>query len=492
VDAPKFKIPGRDRNAKAPNSVQEMAWANHKPESFLDFVRGRFLALVLMLAILAGGFSYMNRAASHPDNRRKAKRETSLVETPTPTGHRIVEANGPTAQAHAVKPGDTPREPAAEQTPAAEGQAPETDRAPAKEDTGKEQKPDLQADRPDFKRSQYGTKEAMLRQFREPLDRFEPLETLDYKDDSFLELYEMVADEDLDLPAGRANASNYSYAAEIIYLYYRFLRTHEKNPEKIEAYYRQRKEELKALFGKDSLTEASYRNVMPFPREEQGVKRPSYQEYRGHLYHFTGLLMQKYQIRVWDDEDNNSGIRDTWLLVCRDLKRRDELYGVLVPHSARHLYSRDEVDNADIVAWKGLFLQRWTFENKDGNWSRMPIYVAWNVERLAQPPAARGVNWILVAVGGVLGAGLLFVFWQTRKDTLRADGMRRKYFRKPKDATPTSASGGAPATAPAGDAQPATASTDPQTATATEAPPAAAPEGAPPPAGTTPSAPPQD
>ncbi len=491
MDAPLFRIPNRDRDRNAkdvPNRVKEMSWANQKPENFLDFIRGRFLLLVLMLALLCGGFSYMNQAASRPGHQRKAKRPPSLVEAPPPpSGLQIVDSNGPITQGDAVEPADAQKAPAAEQPPAAEDKTPAKDPPADEEKTGKEKepRPDLKADGPDFERSQWGAKESMLRQFQEPLDQFEPLETLDHKDDSFLEIYEMVADDDLDLPAGRANASNYSYGAEIIYHYYRFLRTHEKSPEKIEAYYKQRKEELKSLFGRDSLSEASYRNVMPFPREEQGLHRPSYQEYRGHLYRFTGLLMQKYQIRCWNDEDNNSGIRDTWLLVCRDLKRRDELYGVLVPHSARHLLSRDEVDNADIVAWKGLFLQRWTFENKEGYWNRMPIYVAWNVNRLAQPPAAQGINWILIAIGGVLCIGLLFVFWQTSKDNKRADGNRRNYVRKVKGTGTAAADNGKPAPAsnakPGADAPPSPAPAGPTEATPEpEPPPAPSPLGAPP------------
>jgi outer membrane biosynthesis protein TonB len=451
----------------------------------------------------------MNRAASNPENQRKAKRKATQVVEPEPTNRvLIVDPKESPSQGDKADPNAPPKDPAAEEAPAVEEKPSAKEPSDEAAKKGETTKPgaEIKAENPEFKRSQLRSEEAMVRKFQEPLDTFDPLKTLDYKDDSFLELYEMVADDDLDLPAGRANASNYSYAAEIIYQYYRFLRTNEKSPEKIEAYYKQRKEELKSHFGRESLSEANYRNVMPFPREEQGTKRPSYQEYRGHLYHFTGLLMQKYQIRVWEDEDNNSGIRDTWLLVCRDLKRRDELYGVLVPHSARHLLSRDEVDNADIVAWKGLFLQRWTFENKDGNWSRMPIYVAWNVDRLAQPPSAQGTNWLLVVIGGLLCIGLIFVFWQTSKDSKQVDSLRRNYGRRLKGvdkASPASAQAGStPEPKPPTDAPPSPAADQAvPSASPTEPPPAAAPASDPaptpavtpdPPASPTPSAPPQD
>jgi hypothetical protein len=388
-----------------------MNWASQKPESFMDFARGRFMALVLMAAVLAGGFTVLNRSAKKPENQRKAPTARPSPEK-EPAGGIFI---------------DEPAEGVPDSPVAKEAPGPETKKSQAAK---KESEKD--ADSPSFKqeRTLLTHPEAMAHKFKEPLPDFEPLETLDYKDDSFHELYALVMDEDVRTVYGRRKAGDYAYAAEIMYLYFRFLRTHADHPEKIEAYYEKRKAELTQIMGGPRQAEANYANVMKNHLLVDGSN--AHLPYRGQLYHFHGLLMQKYQIRVWSkDEDNNSGVQETWLLVCRDLKYRDHLYGVLVPHSARHLRSRDEVDNADLVAWKGLFLQRWPYEQKDQRGGAMPLYVAWTADRIKQPPSNRGTNWVLVAVGTVLCLALIYVFWQTSRDDKRLDSFRRNMRRKP-------------------------------------------------------------
>jgi len=413
LDTPKFQIPGRPRGrqpGEAAKSVKEMSWANQKPESFMDFVRGRFLTLLLMVGVLAGGFSVLNSRAKNPENQKKAPKAAPSPEDELRGGTFVV-------------PSDTAATDAAPQSPRAEEHA--ADDNP--EDTTKKDRVDKDNAKDDSapadfegERKLYPGREAMVHTFKEPLPEFKPLEELDYKDDSFHELYALVMDDDLRTVSGRRNAANYAYAAEIMYLYFRFLRTHADNPEKIEEYYRNRKTELTDLTGSALQAEANHLNVMENPMP-----------YRGQLYKFHGRLMQKHQIRVWaNDEENNSGVQETWLLICRDLKYRDRLYGVLVPHSARHLRSREEIDNADLVSWKGLFLQRWPYEQKNDRYGQMPLYVAWTVARLDRPPSKHGTNWVLVAVGALLCVGLIFVFWQTSKDDKRAGKFRRNLRRK--------------------------------------------------------------
>jgi hypothetical protein len=107
----------------------------------------------------------------------------------------------------------------------------------------------------------------------------------------------------------------------------------------------------------------------------------------------------------------------------------------------------------------------------------MPLYVAWTVDRLKRPPLKQGTNWVLLGLGALLCAALIFVFWQTSKDDKRANAFRRNLRRKPNASKEDTAS---PREAPA---------TDPATPSTTTAEPSS---GEPRTTDSAPDAPPQD
>ncbi|MCK6471879.1 MAG: hypothetical protein L6R28_09040 [Planctomycetes bacterium] len=248
---------------------------------------------------------------------------------------------------------------------------------------------------------------AKTRAFKAPLPEFEKLETLDANSEAFKDAYELILDEDLASREGLLYASEYTQAYQAVFLFYRYLRTHADHPEVIEAYAKQRREANLEKLGETG-ADAKYHNVL---------FRDEYQTYRGQPYFFHGNLIRKYQIRDWSTEDgNNSGIRDTWLLICRDPKWK--LYAVLVPEDMHEFLSKDDSNSPDLIEWTGLFLQRWTYIRRDNFHDAMPLYVALDAKKVDLPDS--GANTIIITVLLVFGLGLAAILYYLRTDERRS------------------------------------------------------------------------
>lgn len=274
---------------------------------------------------------------------------------------------------------------------------------PFKQSSGK---PKAAAAAPSGPTSFYG-EAAKSRTFKEPLPEFEKLETLDPNSEEFKDAYELVLDEDLASREGLLYAGEYTQAYQAVFLFYRYLRTHADHPEVIDAYSKQRREANLEKLG-EAGADAKYHNVL---------FRDEYQSYRGQPYFFHGNLIRKYQIRDWSTEvGNNSGIRDTWLLICRDPKWK--LYAVLVPEDMHEFLSKDDSNSPDLIEWTGLFLQRWTYIRRDNFHDAMPLYVALDAKKVELPDT--GANTIILTVLLVFGLGLAAILYYLRTDERRS------------------------------------------------------------------------
>lgn len=407
MDIPKFSA-RRDatkrKPGQAPASVKEMSWMQHKVPTTYDLLTGRLLGLLLIfgLLIVAAGM-LRSRAKSNASeglfhqviDSSRGHQNPVLPGKPHPTVSKRVEGElvGPDGKPAAA--------PAGQEAADAEAEA-KSEAAKTEAKTP----PAAEADN----RKRFSLEESKIRKFQAPADKFDPLEMLDPKSEDFVNAFDVVYDEDVRSAAGLVNASELDHASTAMYLFFRFLRTHEKTPEKIEAYYKDRYAALKAALG-DNRAPANHHNVMNSP-----------EHYRGQLYKFAGSLIKKFQIRNWSwDEDNNSGIRDTWMVICRDDKLR--FYAVLVPQDVNVFRSKDDVDAPDRVMWSGLFLQRWAYVRADNQWDTMPVYVALKLDPLEIPKSDNGA--MLVGIALALIVGLVLIVRMIRRDEKKGEDLMR-------------------------------------------------------------------
>ncbi|MCW8128779.1 MAG: hypothetical protein KIS92_00205 [Planctomycetota bacterium] len=406
MDIPKFSArrdkPPERQAWQAPRSVSEMKWVQDRPKSLMDFLTGRFIMLLLMAGLLAAGVSMLRsrgRAASQGGELQKIIDSSRTHVNPTLPAHphptinkraegTVVDAQGkPIAAEPAEASGE--RKPGAEETPGAEAEAPASEEP---------------------QRRKYTVDEAKVRKFQEMLPNFEKLEDLDPGAQSFTDAFEVIFDDNISNAEGLVAASEVDHGAEAIWMLFRYLRTHADRPETLEAYYQARKEANSKALGPNRAL-ATFSNVMTNP-----------DHYRGQAYKFEGSLIKKYQIRNWGmDAENKSGVRDTWMVICRD--DRLHFYALLVPQDIGGFRSKDDVDAPDRVRWTGLFLQRWSYVRADQQWDTMPIYVALKMEHLETPESGTGGVVLVAAV--VMGLGLFLLVRMTRGDERKGEAMAR-------------------------------------------------------------------
>ncbi|MCZ7649240.1 MAG: hypothetical protein M5U26_28955 [Planctomycetota bacterium] len=422
------------RDSNAPRSVDEMSWMQQKPANVSDVFSKR-MGFMLVLAVVLGGGIFMVRDRAKTNTRgmihdiEEATRDkepalpsTKFSQHPDSGPVELVGPDGKPLKADV---------PAAEhaKTGAEEGK---TGGEPAPEDEAEAKTGAAKTlGELDEERKMYSFKEGVQRVFKDMLPEFEPLEDLDPAGEDWADAYDMVFDEKLDSKQGLMDAHEIGEARGVLYLFYRFLRTCESAPEKFEAYAERRRQELLAKHEKPAAAVAGYSNVM----------FGDYRDYRGVPYRFQGSLIRKYQILNWTaDPENKSGIRYTWLLICRDAKYKH--YAVLVPQSMKDLISKDDAENADLVDWTGLFVQRWSFVRTDKNWDLMPLYAALNVKKYEAP--SDGTTSVVLAIAALAAVGFIVVLRQLRRDEESASQITKRLRRKPllpKGAAPAAAAG---------------------------------------------------
>lgn len=429
MDIPKFSArrdEAKRKPGQAPASIKEMSWMQHKVPTTYDLLTGRLLGLVLVFGLLVVAAGMLrSRAKTHTSeglfhqviDSSRGHQNPVLPGKPHPTVSKRVEGElvGPDGKPAAAPAGEEATGAEAEaKSEAAKTEAPTPPAGETKSATA-------EADN----RKRFSLEESKIRKFQNPVDKFEPLELLDPKAEDFVNAFDVVYDEDVKSAAGLVNASELDHASTAMHLFYRFLRTNEKSPEKVEAYYKDRYAALKAALG-DNRASANHHNVMNSP-----------EHYRGQLYKFAGSLIKKFQIRNWSwDEDNNSGIRDTWMVICRDDKLR--FYAVLVPQDVNHFRSKDDVDAPDRVMWSGLFLQRWAYVRADNQWDTMPVYVALKLDPLEIPKSDNGA--MLVGIALALIVGLVLIVRMIRRDEKKGEDLLRALRQRPVKPKPGTAS----------------------------------------------------
>ncbi len=450
MDAPKFRLKVGDqkerRPGEAPRSVEDMAWAQRRPSTTAE-VSKLLLKYALMAAfIFVLSFQVFNRRAV-PQKAPRTPTDNGALGAPPASNEpsfQVVGADGQKIQPKGTageekpepQPGEETPKPAGENenaqaAPPAENGAEQTQPPPAAPDeTGKASPPEKK----EVGRKSFSYAESKERKFLSLLPKFEPQEDLDPSSNAFQRAYDNILDEDIETRPGKIDSNDLTQANNAIFLYIRFLRTHKDNPAKLEEYYNKRKADLVSKLG-ERKGDATFYNVMSLR---------SYPSYRGHPYKFQGGLLKKYQIRAYANaENNNAGLRDMWMLICRDLNYR--IFSVLVPHDVKHLLSKDEVDAPDQITGQGLFLQRWSYPRADNTaWEAIPVYVALKVQKVEPPPS--NMTAVVIALAVIVAIGLFFIVTQMRKDEKQANDLthrmreRALQSRKKKGKDPTSGS----------------------------------------------------
>ncbi|GMV79571.1 MAG: hypothetical protein AMXMBFR7_07550 [Planctomycetota bacterium] len=434
-DIPKFKLPGRDdgsrRPGQGPRNVSELSWMQHETDDENSQLQKRLLRMFVLAVMLAALFVMFRdkgkqRAEGMLEQITEATegKEPALPKSayPSPQGQSDIQLTGPDGKP-LIPVEEAPAAPAGQEAKSPEQTGEEAKSPDAENDEEGESNPatphgeTAQTKTPGDDRRMFTNKEGRQMEFQGLKAEFTPLPELNPESEDWEDAFLHVFDEDLKSKRGLSDANDLTEARQVLHMFIRYLRTIGGDAVKLEEVEKARGAALIEKHGRGAGV-AHFNNVMS----------EHYRDYRGMPYLFEGSLIRKYRIYNWSaDQENNSGVRYTWLLICRDVKFKQ--YAVLVPQDVRNIMSKDDVENPDVISWHGLFMQRWSFVRQDQVWDAMPLYAALEVKRLELPDSGTG-TWVL-AMAAAMVVGLYFLLRQLRRDEASGEQVLRKMRRKP-------------------------------------------------------------